>query len=224
MGERNDGVAAVHARVPGRAGRPRRRRGGARLRDRASPRRGRRWTAGGRSRGRLRALEAERGGLAAAADALAAERGFRWAPSRGRTPSRLVAAACRMLAGVRYALERLEIPVVAVAAAEPEIVDCALRPLDGAFAAVVTARGPRRCAACRARPRGHAPADRVVPRRTRSAPSCAPPPRSGMRIASPARASSLAAGGVASPRRHDAGAPARRPRPRRWPARCATGS
>ena len=109
---------------------------------------------------RLRALQAELGGLAAAAEALAAERGFRWAPL-GPEAVAATAAACRTLAPVRPMLERLEVPALAVAAAEPELVESALRPLDGAFAAVVTGRGPR--AVLRAAlERAGAPAGRVV--------------------------------------------------------------
>jgi hypothetical protein len=109
---------------------------------------------------RLRALQAELGGLAPAVDALAAERGFRWAPA-GADAVRAMAAACRTLAPVRPMLERLDIPALAVAAVEQELVEAALRPLDGAFAAVVTGRGPR--AVLRAAlDRTGAPARRVV--------------------------------------------------------------
>ncbi len=142
---------------------------------------------------RLRELEAERGGLAVAADALAAERGFRWAPA-GAEAVRLVAAACRTLAGVRSALERLEIPAVAVAAAEPEIVESALRPLDGAFAAVVTGRRPR--AALRAAlDRAGMPADRVVHVAADRA-ELHVAAALGMRTASPAQLAHLVAGGA----------------------------
>jgi hypothetical protein len=109
---------------------------------------------------RLRALQAELGGLAPAFDALAEERGFRWAPS-GSGAVRALAAACRTLAPVPPMLERLDIPVLAVAAVEAELVEAALRPLDGAFAAVVCGRGPR--AVLRAAiDRTGAPAGRVV--------------------------------------------------------------
>ncbi len=143
--------------------------------------------------GRLRVLEAERGGLAAAADALASERGFRWAPA-GPDAVRLVAAACRTLAGVRSALERLEIPAVAVAAAEPEIVESALRPLDGAFAAVVTGRGPRTVLRA-ALDRAGMPAERVVHVAADRAELHAAAAL-GMRTASPAQLVHLAAGGA----------------------------
>jgi hypothetical protein len=109
---------------------------------------------------RLRALQAELGGLVPAVDALADERGFRWAPS-GIVAVREMAAACRTLAPVRPMLERLDVPALAVAAVEPELVEAVLRPLDGAFAAVVTGRGPR--AVLRAAlDRTGAPAGRVV--------------------------------------------------------------
>ena len=142
---------------------------------------------------RLRTLEAELGGLAAAVDALARERGLRWAPA-GADAVRRVAAACRTLTSVRPALERLELPAVAVAAAEPLVVERALRPLDGAFAAVVTAHGPR--AALRAAlARAGVPADRIVhvgADRTELQIAAA----LGMRIASPAQLADLAAGGA----------------------------
>ena len=140
---------------------------------------------------RLRALTLQHGGLAPAVDALAAERGFRWAPA-GTDAVRSIAAACRTLAGVRTLLERLDAPVVAVATAEHELVDAALRPLDGAFAAVVCAPGPR--AAVRAAlARADAPADRVVhvgidPAELRAAAAL------GMRVAPPAELSQLARG------------------------------
>jgi hypothetical protein len=108
---------------------------------------------------RLRALQAELGGLAPAVDALAAERGFRWA--RGAVAVPATAAACRTLAPVRPMLEGLDVPAVAVAALERELVESALRPLDGAFAAVVTGRGPR-AMLCAALERTGLPAGRVV--------------------------------------------------------------
>jgi phosphoglycolate phosphatase-like HAD superfamily hydrolase len=142
---------------------------------------------------RLRALEAELGSLSAAVDALATERGFRWAPPGGDAVRR-IAGACRTLATVRPALERLEIPAVAVAAAEPAIVDTALRPLDGAFAAVVTARGPR-TALRAALARAGAPAARVVHVGTDRA-ELRIAAALGMRTASPAELEHLAAGGA----------------------------
>jgi phosphoglycolate phosphatase-like HAD superfamily hydrolase len=142
---------------------------------------------------RLRELEAELGCLAAAVDALCAERGFRWAPA-GADAVRRVAAGCRTLAGVRPALERLDVPAVAVAAAEPAVVERALRPLDGAFAAVVAARGPR--AALRAAlARAGAPADRIVHVGADRA-ELQIAAALGMRIAAPAQLAHLAAGGA----------------------------
>jgi hypothetical protein len=140
---------------------------------------------------RLRALAVELGGVAPAVDALAAERGFRWAPPGSDAVARL-AVACRTLAGVPTLLERLEAPVVVVATAEPALVDSALRPLDGAFAAVVCARSAR--GALRAAlARTDAAADRVVhvardPAELRVAAAL------GMRVAPPAELSRLALG------------------------------
>lgn len=140
---------------------------------------------------RLRALATELGGVAPAVDALAAERGFRWSPSGADAVARL-ALGCRTRAGVRTLLERLEAPVVAVATAEHALVDSALRPLDGAFTAVVCARGARgalRAALARA----DAPADRVVhvgrdPAELRAAAAL------GMRVVPAAELSRLAPG------------------------------
>jgi len=142
---------------------------------------------------RLRALEVEMGCLAAAVEALASERAFRWAPT-GADAVRRIAAGCRTLVDVRPALDRLEIPVVAVADAEPLIVDSALRPLDGAFAAVVTARGPR-AALHAALARAGAPAARVVHVGTDHA-ELRVASMLGMRTASPAQLLDLAAGGA----------------------------
>ncbi len=109
---------------------------------------------------RLRAHASELGGIAPAFDALAAEHGFRWAPP-GRDAVRKLAGGCRTVAGVQTVLERLDAPVVAVATAEQELVGPALRPLDGAFAAVVCAPGAHRALRA-ALARVEAPADRVV--------------------------------------------------------------
>ena len=109
---------------------------------------------------RLRELEAELGGVAPAFDVLAAERGFRWAP-RGEEAVTKLAASCRTLDVVPRLLAGVEIPVVAVAAAERELVERALRPLDGAFADLVCARGPRGAARA-ALARTGAPAGRVL--------------------------------------------------------------
>ena len=139
---------------------------------------------------RLRALEGELGGLAPALDALAAERGFRWALPGARAVEAL-AAVCRTPARMRPVLERLGVPALAVAVAEPELVDRVLRPLDGAFAAVVTARTPR-SALRAALARAGAPAERVVHVGTDRAELCAAAGL-GMRIASPAELMDLAA-------------------------------
>jgi len=91
-------------------------------------------------------------------------------------------------------VERLEVPVVAVADAEAEIVDRALRPLDGAFAAVVTARGPR--AALRAAvARAGVPAERVV-HVSADRVELQVAAGLGMRTASPEQLLHLAAGGA----------------------------
>ena len=157
----------------------------------------RRWTAGARSRGACARSRRSSAGSPRRVDALAAERGFRWAPP-GADAVGALAAACRTRAGVRPALERLEVPVVAVAAAEPELVDRALRPLDGAFTAVVTRPRPARRAARRARPRRRARRARR-PRRHAITRSCArPPPRA-----------------CASPRPRELSRPRRRRRARR---------
>ena len=140
---------------------------------------------------RLRALAVELGGVAPAVDALAVERGFRWAPAGADAVARL-AAGCRTVAGVRTLLERLDAPVVAIATAEQDLVDAALRPLDGAFAAVVCARGPR--GALRAAlARMNAPADRVV-HVGRDAAELRAAAALGMRVATAAELSRIALG------------------------------
>lgn len=97
---------------------------------------------------RLRALEDElafapgASRFAAAYDVLAREHGFHWAPA-GASALHEVAAGCRLFSDVRPALElaaRARLPVVAVTDADAEAVEAVLRPLDGAFAHVVTGR------------------------------------------------------------------------------------
>ena len=139
---------------------------------------------------RLRVLEGEHGSLVAAYDALVAERGFRWAAPAAEAVDAL-AATCRMRAPARSALEHLGVPALAVAVAEPELVDRVLRPLDGAFAAIVTARGPAGALRAALAHTG-APAERVVHVGTDPAELCAAADL-GMRIASPAELDDLAA-------------------------------
>ena len=109
---------------------------------------------------RLRALATELGGVAPAVDALAAERGFRWSPSGADAVARLAPGAGRARACGRCSSASRR-PSSRSPTAEHALVDSALRPLDGAFTAVVCARGARgalRAALARA----DAPADRVV--------------------------------------------------------------
>jgi FMN phosphatase YigB (HAD superfamily) len=96
------------------------------------------------------------GRFAVAFDALARERGYRWAGDGGAALERVI-TACRAYADVTPALERAMragLPVVAVADVDAAAVDAMLRPLDGAIHDVVTARelgratGPRAALAC----------------------------------------------------------------------------
>jgi FMN phosphatase YigB (HAD superfamily) len=127
---------------------------------------------GGALRRRLEALEAAAGAdapdgrFAAAFEALARERGYRWAGD-GAAALRRVVAACRAHADVAPALEqamRAGLPVVAVADVDAAAVHAALRPLDGAIRDIVTerdlgrVRGPRAALACALGRAGVAPA------------------------------------------------------------------
>jgi FMN phosphatase YigB (HAD superfamily) len=113
-------------------------------------------------RERLGKLEAAAAGaapggrFAAAFQALARERGYRWAVD-GDTALQRVVAGCRPHADVAPALDRAMragLTVVVVADADAAAVHAALRPLDGAIDDVVTAqdlgraRGPRAALAC----------------------------------------------------------------------------
>ena len=163
----------------------------------------RRWTAGARSPGACAHSRRNSG-----ASRRPSTRSPPSAGSAGRRRGRRRCAArarMRMRTGVRTLLERLEAPVVAVATAEHALVDSALRPVDGAFAAVVCARGARgalRAALARA----DAPADRVV-HVGRDPRSCAPRPRSGCASSRP-RSCRGSPSASPSPRRHDARTPA----------------
>jgi FMN phosphatase YigB (HAD superfamily) len=124
-------------------------------------------------RRRLERLEAAHpvpdGRFAAAFDALARERGYRWAGAGSAALQRVV-ASCRAFPDVVPALERAmraDLPVIAVADADADAVHAVLRPLDGAIRDVVTerqlggARDPRAALACALR-RARIPAARAV--------------------------------------------------------------
>jgi FMN phosphatase YigB (HAD superfamily) len=128
---------------------------------------------GSRLRRRLEQLEADHaapeGCFAAAFDALAGERGYRWAGTGAAALQRVV-ATCRAYGDVAPALERAmraDLPVIAVADADADAVHAVLRPLDGAIRDVVTprqlggARDPRAALACALR-RAGIPATRAV--------------------------------------------------------------
>jgi FMN phosphatase YigB (HAD superfamily) len=119
-------------------------------------------------RRRLEALGLDdrgRAGFAAAFDALAAERAYRWA-RRGEDALQRVVQLCRPYDDVAPALERAlweGLPVIAVADSDVDAgaVHAALRPLDGAIADVVAAPGPRAALAGALR-RAGVPAERVL--------------------------------------------------------------
>jgi FMN phosphatase YigB (HAD superfamily) len=128
---------------------------------------------GTRLRHRLERLEAAQpardGRFAVAFDALARERGYRWAGA-GTAALQRVVANCRAYADVAPALERAmraDLPIIAVADADASAVDIVLRPFDGAIRDVVTerqlggARDPRAALACALR-RARIPAARAV--------------------------------------------------------------
>lgn len=101
---------------------------------------------GTRLRRRLERLEADQLApgrrFAAAYEALARERGYRWAGGGDAALQRVV-ANCRAYADVVPALERAmraDLPVIAVGDADAAAVDAVLRPLDGAIRDVVTER------------------------------------------------------------------------------------
>ena len=120
----------------------------------------------GRSlRRRLEALGSDRNGVAAAFDALAAERGYRWARPGAVSLQRVLGLA-RPYGDVAPALERLlceGVPVVVISDTHADVsaVQAALRPLDGAIADVVAAAGSRAALADAVR-RAGVPAGRVL--------------------------------------------------------------
>jgi FMN phosphatase YigB (HAD superfamily) len=80
--------------------------------------------------------------LAAGFERLAAERGWRWGLTGAECRSKVVALA-RPYADVPAALEvavGAGLPLVVVSPGDPVLVEGALRPLDGAFDAILTAR------------------------------------------------------------------------------------
>jgi FMN phosphatase YigB (HAD superfamily) len=98
-------------------------------------------------RRRLEALQRS-GPFASAFDALAAERGYRWVP-RGETAFERVVRSCRVFADAAPALTSARaagLRVIAVGGADPQLVDAALRPLDGAFDEVLPAAPLERAA------------------------------------------------------------------------------
>src|SRR5829696_3424501 len=128
---------------------------------------------GSRLRRRLEELESSQGApdgrFAAAFEALAAERGYRWAYPGSAALQRVV-TTCRAYADVAPALERAmraDLPVIAVGDADAAAVHAVLRPLDGAIRDVVTehqlggSRDPRAALAYALRRAGIAPARAV---------------------------------------------------------------
>jgi FMN phosphatase YigB (HAD superfamily) len=106
-------------------------------------------------RRRLEALQRS-GPFAWAFDALAAERGYRWVP-RGETAFERVVRSCRVFADAAPALTSVRaagLRVIAVGGADPQLVDAALRPLDGAFDEVLPAVPLGRAAAAIGVPAG----------------------------------------------------------------------
>jgi FMN phosphatase YigB (HAD superfamily) len=96
---------------------------------------------------RLEALQRS-GSFAWAFDALAAERGYRWVP-RGETVFERVVRSCRVFEDAAPALTSARaagLRVIAVGGADPQLVDAALRPLDGAFDEVLPAAPLERAA------------------------------------------------------------------------------
>jgi FMN phosphatase YigB (HAD superfamily) len=92
-------------------------------------------------RRQLAALEAPT--LADGYEALAAARGYRWAEP-GELAVAAAAAACRPFPDVAAGLEEARaqgVPVVAVADADRDFVEAALRPIDGAFDALFAGCG-----------------------------------------------------------------------------------
>ena len=92
-------------------------------------------------RRRLEALQAT-GSFAEAFEAWAAERGYRWAGS-GDAAFRAAVAGCRRYPDAEPALESARaagLRVVLVSSAEPRLLEAALRPLDGAFDAILGGR------------------------------------------------------------------------------------
>src|SRR5215212_5026958 len=124
-------------------------------------------------RRRLERLEAAHTGrdgrFATAFEALARERGYRWACT-GTAALQRVVATCRAYADVAPALERAmraDLPVIALGDADAAAVHAVLRPLDGAIRDVVTdhqlggSRDPRTALACALRRAGIPPARAV---------------------------------------------------------------
>jgi len=116
-------------------------------------------------RRRLEALSAGGDGVAAAFDALAAERGYRWARPGTAAVQRMLGLA-RPYADVAPALESLlrdglPVVVVADAAVDVDAVHAALRPLDGAIADVVAGTDTR-AALAHALRRSGVPAGRAL--------------------------------------------------------------
>jgi FMN phosphatase YigB (HAD superfamily) len=98
-------------------------------------------------RGRLEELQRS-GPFAWAFAALAAERGYRWVP-RGETAFERVVRSCRVFADAAPALTSARaagLRVIALGGADPQLVDAALRPLDGAFDEVLPAAPLERAA------------------------------------------------------------------------------
>jgi FMN phosphatase YigB (HAD superfamily) len=94
-----------------------------------------------RGRALRRALEAlPARSFAEAFERLAAERGYRWAGPGDLALQRAV-AGCRSFPDAAPALEAARaagVRLVAVSSADPQLVEAALRPLDGAFDAVLS--------------------------------------------------------------------------------------
>ncbi|HSI81844.1 MAG TPA: hypothetical protein VK919_14470 [Solirubrobacterales bacterium] len=91
-------------------------------------------------RRRLEALQRS-APFARAFDALAAERGYRWVP-RGERALERVVRSCRVFADAEPALTSAReagLRIVAVGGSDRQLIDAALRPLDGAFDEVLTA-------------------------------------------------------------------------------------
>jgi len=98
---------------------------------------------------RRRLEELQRSGpISWAFDELAAERGYRWMP-RGESAFERVVRSCRVFSDAAPALtiaRAAGLRLIAVGGSDPQLVDAALRPLDGAFDEVLPAASLDRAA------------------------------------------------------------------------------